>query len=261
MNIVGVKSRGRLGNQMFQFAFIYAYSKKYNKSFFIDNFKHLNYFRCHDKFKSSNFRNRLLAAYWFSRGRLGFIVHNEESINIKPNLTNCIFIGYFQSLQYFEQYLDDIRSLFTIKTKYSTRKRKTPYVAVHLRLGDYLKIKGHRLGDDLALPEAYFHNAILNHTEDTDDIVIVSDNIEIAKSYLPPDRNYRFENNSEIEDFQILLNANKVIISNSTFSWWAALLNNNATEIIAPRYWLGKNFKETYPPYIYKGLKWTIINY
>jgi hypothetical protein len=85
---------------------------------------------------------------------------------------------------------------------------------------------------------------------DIDDynVLFVSDDIAFAKKEFGTKENYFFENNEEIIDFQILLNADILIIANSTFSWWAAWLNNKAGKVIyAPNYFLGFKVKKFSP--------------
>jgi hypothetical protein len=61
-------------------------------------------------------------------------------------------------------------------------------------------------------------------------------------------------------DFQHLLNADVCIISNSTFSWWGAWLNNKPTKVIyAPKYFMGWRIKKEIPDHIYP-IDWTLID-
>ena len=41
--------------------------------------------------------------------------------------------------------------------------------------------------------------------------------------------------------FNILSNATNMIMSNSTFSWWAAYLGSNKSVIVAPSKWYNNN--------------------
>jgi len=43
-------------------------------------------------------------------------------------------------------------------------------------------------------------------------------------------------------DFYVVNQAKWLIISNSTFGWWAAWLNNTANKILAPKYFAAHNF-------------------
>ena len=55
-------------------------------------------------------------------------------------------------------------------------------------------------------------------------------------------------------DFQILKNADIVIAANSTYSFWASLLNKKAKLVFLPNYWLGFHVKSIEPKYIFNLL-------
>jgi len=263
--MVGIKSDGRLGNQMFQFAFIYSYAKLHNAKFFIDKFGKLEYFECSNKFHLQNSVNVLYAKLLHFFGKL----KPHKIGNLDPNFilatkeyrNNTLFNGFFQSNICFNDANEDIKSLFQIKKKYrSSTPLDYPYVGIHIRLGDYKNLNNPRLGNDISLSKQYYQKALEEIRPENLKIVVVSDNIEKAKELLPASYSYIYSQSTEIFDFQTLLNANKLIISNSTFSWWAAFLNKNSAEVVAPKYWMGTNTKELYPPHIFENLNWTLID-
>ncbi len=84
---------------------------------------------------------------------------------------------------------------------------------------------------------------------DLDDyaIVIVTDDKENIKNKLTSVKNKIIVSDNEIVDFQILMHADKLIISNSSFAWWAAFLNKKNAKVFAPQYWIGFKVKKEYP--------------
>ena len=65
----------------------------------------------------------------------------------------------------------------------------------------------------------------------SDDIDWCKKNLSITEAVYP-------EGNNTLEDFDLMRSCNHNIISNSTFSWWAALLNpNEDKKIIQPNLW------------------------
>jgi hypothetical protein len=262
--MIAVKLEGRLGNQLFQYAFIYNCAQTLKTNFYIDksvnNFilpKYFNLTQNHnflpDKyiFGITGYKN--IFSYHFKHTFYNFLkkMHGLQEIlfvnNVAPSLqlknmeNKRLYIGYFQSEEYFVNYKIDILNLFSINTLYKQRFesiiKQLPsakkYVTVHVRRGDYVNINH-------ALNVEYYRNAI-NCIHSADNYyVFVSDDPEFIRhefSYL----NEKYISESEeIIDFQFLINADICILSNSSFSWWGAYLNNRHAQIIAPKYWLGK---------------------
>ena len=71
--------------------------------------------------------------------------------------------------------------------------------------------------------------------------VVTSDNIEFARRNIPTDwgRVVFIEDELPYIDFFLQTLCKHNIISNSTFSWWGAWLNENSSKIVVrPRVWL-----------------------
>jgi len=265
--MIGVKLEGRLGNQLFQYAFICAAAKKLNTRFYLDRsiipFLLPQYFNVEagiiDRiFSIRGFRSffdlHLRIAFYKRLGNLFYKSCIRFNENEQPNSQlvalrdNVLYLGFFQSEYYFENAKADIISAFRLKQKYkqafdkALTEARIPgnYVAIHIRRGDYIDHKW-------ALDFAYYHKALKAVAHKASFFVFVSDEpdlIEKEFNYLP---NKYISRNSEIIDFQFLSNAKACILSNSSFSWWGAYLNANNPHIIAPKYWLGFNEKVERP--------------
>jgi hypothetical protein len=71
--------------------------------------------------------------------------------------------------------------------------------------------------------------------------IIVTDDPEEAKNYFS---DYPIYNYGMIGDFYAVQFAKYLIITNSTFSWWASWLNTCSKLTIFPKYWLRHNISE-----------------
>jgi hypothetical protein len=253
-----VKFQGRLGNQLFQYAFALTVAIKFKTFFLLDsaeNSQFVKYFEC--KYYTK-FNLKLLKI--FGKYKKERIVQNgAEPFDIleKKIKNNSYFQGFFQSVKYFETIKIDINQKIIIKKEY--RKlfeesygklfKEKKILAIHCRFGDYAEYGDDELGGkNLVLPQKYYSNAI-NSIENIESyqIIIVTDDIKSIENRFDFLKNKRVVSESEIIDFQILQNAHKLIISNSTFSWWAAYLNNKMAIVYAPEYWLGFKVKKEYP--------------
>ena len=282
--MIGVLAQGRLGNQMFQYSFAYAVSRKLNTRFFIHNHSTLHYFDLFENFKKENLRNTLYFALRniFRKSRIvfslsdlkkpiAFLFNRAVNKNIRvwnntidPNNfllqkieNNVLYDGYFQSEDYFKEFKEDIKKLFEIRPQYQKSfldKKKHLFdkkcIVIHLRRTDYVNYGDEILGGtDMTLPIAYYKKC-LSLIKDTNqyNVIFVSDDMEFVKKEFGSGGNYFYESNNVITDFQLLLNADILIISNSSFSWWAAWLNNKANKLIyAPNYFTGFKIKKFYP--------------
>jgi len=264
--MIVVNLEGRLGNQLFQYAFAFnAAKKKKTRFFFYPREKNVitKYFyldaATHFLFLKGIFTvyNRLLkymVKQFYSFEKIAYNVWMHD-IEIKNNVH---YSGHYQSEQYFLDSKKEIISKFEIKKsyqryflkKYGSLFAKNKVIVLHIRRTDYLLSTpdGGDLGGNLCLPMSYYDNCLARIKDlDTFRILCVSDDIDFVREYYK-DRHFSFEKNEEIIDFQLIQHADIVIMANSTFSWWAAYLNKKPDKIIfAPKYWLGFRINKECP--------------
>ena len=174
------------------------------------------------------------------------IVQNKKgSILIHP-----VFIGYFQdfslvkndSVFIIKQYLfsdPPSNKLRTILEKYNNSK----FIVLHFRFGDYLQ------ESSFGIPHLeYFQNAAGQLLKKYPDLKFCafSDEQPLAKRYYRQSSEDLIEWFPEktltaIEELQVMSLGTAFIISNSTFSWWAARFSSaESIDIIAPIPWFIK---------------------
>lgn len=253
---------GRMGNQMFQYACAKEMSEHYGFTTSLSHLDKLEFFklapfeRLLNKFKSLFFF-RIFKPIW------GVQTINTELeclqrsflVDLKSIESPTTVWGFFQSDEYFEHTKQQIRQYFEVKKKYKSalnvffadnHLEAGKYIAVHLRRTDY---KGFTVpglqGDDFTLPLNYYKNALkqIDNTKALP-LVFVSDDPNAIPDLFPHIKGAIISHNDAITDFLILQNAAQLVLSNSTFAWWAAFLNEFAKEdIYCPQYFLG--FKES----------------
>lgn len=163
--------------------------------------------------------------------------------------------GFFQSPKYFNDIKNDIRNDLRLKFAPNSRLyriseeiKNSNSVCLHIRRGDFslynrfmvCNEKYYKRGIDVILSKVsnpVFFVFSNNHND-----------IEWIKNNYKFDVNMRYVdmNNSAIEDFYLMQQCKNFIISNSTFSWWAAYLANNINKcVVAPHPWIrGEKYVE-----------------
>lgn len=166
------------------------------------------------------------------------------------------FEGNCQSTKYLEGHRDDLVSWIKIKDEYKDHVTDENTCIIHLRTGDFKKIK------DVFLPRKYYRDAMDHIRSLNKDIMFccVTDEKEEAEKILPgveiigsaalgkeDGRKASHHRGGPVGiDFALLMNAAYLIIPNSSFSWWAAYLNTQKKAVIAPKYWARHNISNGY---------------
>ena len=157
--------------------------------------------------------------------------------------------GYWQSEKYFAAIADRIRADFsfpeftnTQNADMAARIQGSNAISLHVRRGDYVALAAHVLCD-----QAYYEAAlarVLEGLEDTATVFVFSDDPDWAKENLPlPCEKVVVDFNgpdTDFEDMRLMTLCQHNIIANSSFSWWAAWLNQNPEKrVTGPAQWFG----------------------
>lgn len=166
------------------------------------------------------------------------------------------FDGNCQSTEYLEGQRDAIKSWVRIKPEYAQYATDDNVCVIHFRAGDFRKTK------DVFLPAEYYKHA-MDHIRNINQNVrfcCVTDEKDIAEKILPgveiigsATHDTADTNKADHHrggpigiDFSFLVNARYLIIPNSSFSWWAAYLNDKKEAVVAPKYWARHNVSDGY---------------
>jgi hypothetical protein len=147
--------------------------------------------------------------------------HAFTPIPIKNNL---ILDGYFQSPKYFIDYIDYIRLQFKIPMHINKG-----ILGIHLRADDYKRFPTlHPV-----LPVEYYQHALINfYNIDIKQVVVFTDDPELAKEYFPEYINNIVSSKNPLDDFYRMCMCEHLIIANSSYSVMAAIMNRNRKKII-----------------------------
>lgn len=261
-----VKLWGGLGNQMFQYSF-----GQYLKSVTKEEVVYVNQvgicdfssssisgFNCilKNNISEKHFLHYFNKCYRINRKALQLLpllsnkilVENLKKSFSEHSLHFVLFDGYWQDLKFIDFNRQSLKSIFTpmdaaiIKQNdfFSLISDCETSVSVHIRRTDFLTSSYH---NELGLD--YYRKAILQVSVRvknpvffifSDDIDWVKDHLQFNHlAYFVSEQNYQ---QSLLTDFCLMSSCKHHIIANSTFSWWAAWLNDNYNKIVvAPKNW------------------------
>jgi hypothetical protein len=242
--VIAVEARGRLGNNMFQFAFGLAAADRLGTEFVFAEDELRRHFSLspHDGLagrirRSVGFRVTRAFAPFPVEGVDGFA---EPAAVLRGLTDRTTYTGFFQSERYFAHIRDRVLRAFTPRPEHERELERRygdllagGYTCCHVRATDYREWEGGR-----ALPPSYYRAALHAVGERRRPVVFVGDDLdEVRRSFTGP--GVRFEHNSPSVDLLLIVRATTVVTSNSSFGWWGAWLGDRGRQIVAPRHWLG----------------------
>jgi hypothetical protein len=264
-----VKLTGGLGNQMFQYAFGQHLSNRFNVEVkyeisyfenpkFIKNVTHWEYeldkFNINVPIINDTFFHELqdlervnkikyvIFKTLFNFNNSFFIIPESKYQIFKSTplfIKNRYFIGHWQSEIFFGGIEDLIPKWFILKDEFKKNKINSALlskisnsnsVSIGVRRGDHVKLNA---SSNLN----YYYKAIEIICSKVSNplFYIFSDDIEWCKSNLIINHAHYFVNANEtmpFEDMELMSICKHNIISNSTFNWWGAFLNENKDKIV-----------------------------
>ncbi len=275
--MIGVRLMGGLGNQMFQYAVARRLAITHRTSvaldmIFFENIAEVDTPRVYelDCFKlqaqilnpTSRPAENPDTNYLGKRGKLrllkdsltgkAWLVYREPHHNFDPSVANLpnktYLIGYWQTEKYFLDIRDEILADFSFAHQPGPQNKtllkqvqSTESVSIHVRRGDYVTNKNahafHGTKDN-----AYYQAAlkpILKQVKKPT-LFVFSDDPAWCKKHLTfkYPTTYVEGNTRGYEDMRLMMHCQHNIIANSSFSWWAAWLNQNPDKlVVAPKQW------------------------
>lgn len=263
--MVITKLYGGLGNQMFQYAVGRVLSLKLKANLYLD----LDWFE-HIK-GNGTVTQRIYELDVFGiqpkklslKDRLSIKrnppkVFQEHGLGYQSEFNglrgNVILDGYWQSYKYVASCRDQIIKDFAFPIEISNENKhilqmikNTNSISLHIRRGDYANVK-HTNEYHGLVPTQYYKDAVAQISKKVPNVTyfIFSDDpgwcqknlkLNVETIYVTANKGPK----SGVEDMRLMAACQHNIIANSSFSWWAAWLNQSPDKIVvAPNKWFQK---------------------
>lgn len=236
------KFNGRLGNNLFQIANVLSLAKKLNTNWAFPKTTwagHREYRKVDLSMFSYDFNqidNELID---------GKNSYNETEFAFKEIQIqdDTVLSGFYQSWKYFDDIKEDLINKYFHPSnevldglaKYNISPNA---LGISVRRGDYLMLQHNHC----VLSVEYYQEAINKYFLDNiDEIYIFSDDIEWCRQVFGP--NVHYVNDTPGVQLFLMTKMQNLILSNSTFAWWGAYLNQNNGIIVAPEPWFGPSYQ------------------
>jgi len=227
---------GRLGNQMHQIAAAYALSLELNEPCEIPPWEYSKFF--------PNYNDCIVTIPEVSVRQVEYQQKWEDHWQCNPirKNPNQALGGWFESTRYFEGYESEVRELFFQPGD------PVDATAIHVRRTDLFTCNRH-----VILSDDYYIEAVgrAGWADDRRHFVFSDDVAWCKQHFCSPC--YEFPDGSVMEDFMLMRRCERLVMANSTMSWWAGYLNPG--QVIAPRKW----WKDKPDWWKTVGTTWTLI--
>lgn len=263
--MIVIEPLGGLGNQLFTYAIGLENATRLNTELRVDprNFENYDWHNYElESFSNSiageappQSRSVLARSFGRQASSLASVVAEEKGTLFDPNFLEVPdgtrLRGYFQSWKYFQSVADLIQDQLWAPRRPSTwfglriteLKDKSPWIGVHVRLGNYQTVT--QMG---VVAKDYYRRALnlLKDLGHNHKILVFTDSPELIAELGLFEDGFDYEifvsdrAGSPLETMLLMSLADHLVIGNSTFSWWAAWLGRGIWErrVIYPRPWL-----------------------
>ncbi|XP_062615902.1 galactoside alpha-(1,2)-fucosyltransferase 2-like [Saccostrea cucullata] len=275
-DIVCVNFKGRLGNLMVEYVFLYITAKlKMLYPILPENSELVQVFNIQNTTLSAiNKTPKACSKLPLYKERWG-LSYDEKLLSVPPS-KGVRFDGYFQSWKYWIKYEEEIRDILTFKEpirkkaytqmreilnqmKFNASKNNV-VVSIHIRRGDYATA-GHFKYGKLTPNETYYQNAMKYFKTKYQNVLFIvgSNDIGWSKKALANETSvYYSTGNSPAEDMALLSLANHTIMSVGTFGWWIGWMARGTSifykNIFRPGSGFAKEFRNnSIDDFIYPG--------
>jgi hypothetical protein len=260
---------GRLGNNMFQYAFGRAMAEKHGVSLelsaawfnnrtwpYVSPLSRLPGFNQGraNLTRNFSFASRVLKKFtnkhpWEYLGK-PIIRERENDHSFDPSLlltpADCVVFGYFQSPLYFQGIEHQIRRELSTEglglefrhENLAARLRESNSVAVHVRRTDYVNNR------NLYLPDSGYYKRAMDRMREAVPsarfFVFSDDPLWCMGEFVSPDTTVLTHSNpyQPLTDLHLMSLAANHIIANSSYSWWAAWLGKKEGQtVLMPNQW------------------------
>lgn len=245
--------KGGLGNQLFIFAAAYAQAQRLGCRLVIDASRYSNPDQPH-KYgldfledladETLRFLPRRRIPLSIRRQRAAhtqYVFKENSTVRYEPSIETITpgttLVGYFQSWHYFDGVAD------LLFKRLSSSIGKLAPITLHLRRGDYLNASTAKVHGLATADYARRAITLLNALGVVGSVAVFSDEQDrVARELDGFPANLIFPDQrgmGALASLQQLASSEHMIMSNSSFSWWAAWMMNRRTGgyIIAPRPW------------------------
>lgn len=243
-----VKMSGRLGNQMFIHAFAKRLAEEKSSNIIYD----ISFYKNDDYLLNKFFNIDVKTTY------KNYDTFFNKIFRVKERKLNCydpkifsypgyFYKGYFQTEKYFKKYRPELIKEFKCKISFDNeylsvldKIENSNSVLLNFRVAQDYRNIGWQVSFDYQLQAMEYISSKIDNIK----YFVFADDIKYIEENFKTDKNLTFVDIGKNNPYKICLDLELMkkckhdIIPNSSFSWWAAWLNENPDKIvIAPEPW------------------------
>ena len=264
---------GGLGNQMFQYAYGFYLAQRAETEFYLDISSYekqpqhgylLDHFRIDAEVLPAKLVAKIPRKYRSSVAKVTWLQdrfglrslrrHKERDFGFRSSHLqagdNRYLVGYWQSEQFFPRMRDELLKQFALRRNLTAqsqeiggRMAESNSVALHVRRGDYVTSQSAAaIYEHLSVD--YYHRCLQMWASQQyrPEVYIFSNDIAWCREQFQLEYPTHFVDHTSadtaFEDLWMMQQAACLVMANSTFSWWAAWLNQRSgRQVIAPSRW------------------------